>query len=89
MSYVQPAIHPDNKVEYGDHDRVEFVIVTDGPVYTGRIVGIASSHIIDHWIIQPDHKIPGWKYSCVSIPHPQIRREGSNQEFLCRHRFDR
>lgn len=87
MSYIQPAIHPDNKTVYQDQERVEFIIVADGPIYKGKIVGVANSHLIDHWMIQLDEKIPDWEFSCVSIPHPQIRREGSNVEFLSRYKF--
>lgn len=78
-----PAVHPDLKTEYGEGDRVEFVLDGKPPVYKGKIVGIASRHILDHWIVQPDERLPDWAYSCVSLQHTFIRREGSNDEFLC------
>ena len=77
-------LHPDNKVQYQDGDRIKFLIPGDeqGEVKHGRIVGIASSHVIDHYIVEPFEKIGDW--SCWSIQHPHIRPETSNLPFLCK-----
>ena len=76
-------LHPDNKVHYKDGDRIKFLIPGDeiGEVRHGRVVGFASSHIIDYYIVEPFEKIGEW--SCWSIQHTHIRPETSNLPFLC------
>jgi hypothetical protein len=81
--YLEPAIHPANKIEYADGDRVEFLVAGGPPVYRGMIIGISSSGLLDHWIIQPDKPLPDWPYRAITLQHTFIRREGSNLAFLC------
>jgi hypothetical protein len=78
-------LNPDHKPQFKDGDAVEFIPDgnTEGPLYKGKIVGIAVAHIIDHWIILLDTPVPGYPWSAVSIPHTFIRRAGSNEPFPC------
>ena len=81
---MQSPIHPNNKIEYIEGDRVQFTV--DGDVeslHTGTIVGIATRHIIDGWIIRLDAPIENWLFSCVVIQHTFIRPIGDNRPFLC------
>lgn len=77
-------IHPDNKIHYNEGDRVQFTI--DGNVnklYHGTIVGFATNHLIDQWIVRLDEKLPDWEYSCIIVQHTFIRPFGDNRPFLC------
>ncbi len=78
----EAPLHPDNKVAYANGDRVKFLIPGDekGAVRHGRIVGLAMSHIIDHYIVEPFDQIGDW--SCWSIQHTHIRPEMSNLPLL-------
>lgn len=81
--FVAPAIHPDNKIEYADQDRVEVVLDGRPPIYTGTIIGKATQGLIDHWIVLLDAPLPGWPYRALSLQHSFIRRLNSNRPFLC------
>lgn len=86
-------IHPDNKITYKNGDKIEFTI--DGNVdklYTGKIKGIATLNVIDFWIIEYD--VPNdlnWDYDCITLANTFIRKQGSNEPFLCegRNRYER
>lgn len=78
-----PVIHPDNKTRYENEERVEVVLDGREPVYTGRIIGIASSGLLDHWIVMLDEKLDSWPFQAVALQHTFIRRAGSNMPFLC------
>ena len=78
------VIHPDNKISYSEGDRVEFTL--DGDVSSllrGTIVGFASSHLIDQFIVRLDVMLLNWAYSCVVVQHTFIRPLGDNRPFLC------
>ena len=78
------VIHPDNKIHYREGDRVEFTLYGDvSKLLRGIIVGIATSHIIDQFIVRLDEMLPDWAYSCVIIQHTFIRPLGDNRPFLC------
>jgi hypothetical protein len=80
-------LHPDSKPQFKDGDEVEFTPdgSVDSPIYSGRIVGRATSpDVIDNWIILLDAPIPEFEWSAVCMPHTLIRRKGSNEPFSCR-----
>ena len=77
-------LHPDNKPRFADGDRVQFTI--DGDVtrlFLGTVVGISTQHVIDHWIVLLDERMPAWPYRAITVQHTFLRREGSNEPFLC------
>ncbi len=66
-----------NKVNYTEVDAVVFDL-GQGTSGTGRIRGLATTGLIDTWIVeivQSQGIDKGtYPYSCVSIPHPQLKR---------------
>lgn len=77
-------LHQDNKIEYTDQQQVQ--VTLDGNidnVVTGRIVGKASSGIIDIWIVLLDKPIEGFPFSAFTTSHTLIRPLGDNRPFLC------
>lgn len=90
-SHINP-LHPDNKIEFADGDRVEVALAgfIDN-VVTGTIIGMATTPgVIDNWIVLLDTKLPTWPYRAIVVGHPFIRRDGANEPFLCqgRDRFE-
>jgi len=78
------VLHPDNKIRYNDGDRVQIALNGDPQdLYEGTIVGLASEHIIDYWIIELDYMLPNWSYHCITQQHTFIRPRCDNRPFLC------
>ena len=78
------TLHPDNKIAYHEGDRVEVALSGDvDRVVKATVCGIASAHIIDHWIVRLDEPIGTWEFSCISVQHTFIRPLGDNRPFLC------
>lgn len=78
------VLHPDNKIEYREGDRVEVALGGDvKEVVLGTIRGISSAHVLDFWIVQLDQLLPSWEYSCITAQHTFVRPLGDNRPFLC------
>lgn len=82
--YVDP-LHPSNKVEYNEGDRVDIALNGDiTKLYTGTIRGKSMEHIIDHWIVELDTPNDlNLLYSCYTFQNTFLRYCGSNEPFLC------
>lgn len=78
-------LHPDNKIEYKDGERVQIAFAGNPKdIHYGQIIGISSRHIIDHWIVLLDNpSLLGWNYRAITAQHTFIKRLGSNEKFLC------
>ncbi len=78
------TLHPDNKILYRQGAVVEVALAGDvRHVVRGRIVGIATQDVLDHWIVSLDNMLPDWPYQCISVQHTFIRPAGDNRPFLC------
>jgi hypothetical protein len=78
------ALDPALKIKYRDGDRVDVALAGDVTnIVRGTVRGISAQHVLDWWIIELDEPIEGWEYSCITEQHTFLRREGSNQPFLC------
>ena len=61
-----------NKPEFRYGERVYCDMPTC--VGWGTIVGKASSHIIDLWIVDMDNFPENWKYKSITVPHTYLGR---------------
>lgn len=64
---------PFDKPSFKDNQRVEVTLEGNGNWLPGRIRGIASSHLIDIWIVELDDYPDDWDFRCVTVPHSYIK----------------
>lgn len=43
-----------------------------GGLYSGVIVGLSMRSVVDFYIVRLDKPVPGYPYSCVTIPESMI-----------------
>ena len=84
----------ENKPNFMDGEMVEVELACFGftpeslkeyvlpPILTGKIVGKALDHIIDHWLIEFGRHFPSYPYKVVSVPHTFILNEKHNKNIL-------
>jgi hypothetical protein len=84
--YCDP-LHPDNHRHWVDQERVEVAWCGNADnVFRGTVIGLASQHVLDFWIVLLDEKPAGWEYRAVTVQHTFMRPEGANEPFLCEKR---
>lgn len=80
------SLDPIFKIRYKDGDRVQVAIAGNTEmIVSGTIVGLASEHVIDMWIVLLDELLPykEYPYRAFVAQHTFIRRLGDNKPFLC------
>lgn len=79
----------DGKPVYENGEEVEVAVGGDTNfIIHGTIVGIASKHIMDTWIVlvnasEREKLKPEYSYDAMVAFHPIIRPSGSNEPFWC------
>ena len=73
-----------NKPKYVNGDRIQ--IALDGytnNIIEGTVIGIASEHVIDLWIVRFDKRLDHYPFDAATIQHTFMRKIGDNKPFLC------
>lgn len=63
--------------QYGDYVNVDMSFFNSGvsEIWRGKVIGLASQHVIDYWIVDFAEiitKISNYQYKAMTIPHVAI-----------------
>ena len=76
-----------NKPYFKNGDRVEVALAGYiDQIMLGTIIGKASEHVIDFWIVRFDKPLApelNYPYEATTVQHTFIRKVGENRPFLC------
>lgn len=76
------SLEPRIKFKNGDRVQVALAGNVDN-LYSGTIIGLASEHVVDMWIIRVDESIKNYPYEALVQQHTFLRLVGDNKPFLC------
>ena len=79
------TLHPNNHPQFAYGDKVDILLTWDNRrIIQGTIVGKATEHIIDMWLVESEGIFSSiYPYKVFSCPHPNLRLTGSNAPFGC------